>query len=162
LTIHHWTDIKKAFIELNRVLADNGRIIMFTSTPEQMKGYWLNHYFPKMLYSSIVQMPSLDTIQKATDEAKLKISGIEKYFIKDDLKDCFLYVGKNNPERYFDEQIRQGISSFSSLANIDEVKQGLIALRTDIDNNAFEQINNQYENDLGDYLFITIEKKGST
>lgn len=49
LTIHHWTDIKKAFFELNRVLADNGRIIIFTSTPEQMKAYWLNHYFPKML-----------------------------------------------------------------------------------------------------------------
>ncbi len=162
LTIHHWTDIKKAFIELNRVLADNGRIILFTSTPEQMKGYWLNHYFPKMLYSSIVQMPSLDKIRNAANEAKLKISGIEKYFIKDDLKDCFLYVGKNNPERYFDEQIRHGISSFSSLANIDEVKQGLTKLRKEIDNNEFEQIKKQYDNDLGDYLFITIDKKGST
>ncbi|WP_276975565.1 class I SAM-dependent methyltransferase [Flavobacterium filum] len=162
LTIHHWKDINKAFAELNRVLEDNGRIVMFTSTPEQMKGYWLNHYFPKMLYSSIVQMPSLDVIRKATNESKLKINGIEKYFIKDYLKDCFLYVGKNSPERYFDEQIRHGISSFSSLANFDEVKQGLTELRNDIDNNAFEQIKDQYENDLGDYLFITIEKKGST
>lgn len=162
LTIHHWTDIKRAFIELNRVLADNGRIIIFTSTPEQMKGYWLNHYFPKMLYSSIIQMPSLDTIQNAADEAKLKISEIEKYFIKDDLKDCFLYVGKNNPERYFDEQIRHGISSFSSLANINEVKQGLTKLKNEIDNNEFEQIKEQYKNDLGDYLFITIDKKCST
>lgn len=162
LTIHHWSDIKKAFVELKRVLTDNGRIVMFTSTPEQMKGYWLNHYFPKMLYSSIVQMPSLDTIQMATDEAKLKISNIEKYFIKDDLKDCFLYVGKNNPERYFDEQIRHGISSFSSLANIEEVKQGLTKLRNDIDSKEFEQIKRKYKNDLGDYLFITIDKKGST
>ena len=158
LTIHHWTDIKKAFIELERVLAGNGRIILFTSTPEQMKGYWLNHYFPKMLYASIVQMPSLDTIKKAADEAKLKITGTEKYFIKDDLKDCFLYVGKNKPEYYFEEQIRHGISSFSSLANIDEVKQGLTKLRNDINNNEFEQIKDQYENDLGDYLFITIDK----
>lgn len=162
LTIHHWTDIKKAFMELNRVLADNGRMVIFTSTPEQMKGYWLNHYFPKMLSSSIDQMPSLDTIQKATDEAKLKISGIEQYFIKDDLKDCFLYVGKNKPGYYFDEQIRHGISSFSSLANIDEVKQGLTKLRSDMDNNEFEQIKDLYENNLGDYLFITIDKKGNT
>jgi ubiquinone/menaquinone biosynthesis C-methylase UbiE len=162
LTIHHWTDLKKAFVELDRVLTDNGKIVLFTSTPEQMKGYWLNHYFPKMLHSSIVQMPSLDTIKKATDEAKLKINGIEKYIIKDDLKDCFLYVGKNKPECYFDEQVRLGISSFSSLANIDEVKQGLKKLRNDIDINRFEQIKEQYENDLGDYLFITIDKKGST
>lgn len=161
LTIHHWTDIKKAFTELNRVLTDNGRIVIFTSTPEQMKGYWLNHYFPKMLYASIVQMPSLDTILKATDEAELKISGIEKYFIKEDLQDCFLYVGKNKPECYFDEQIRHGISSFSSLANIDEVKQGLTKLRKDIDNSEFEQIQKQYGNNLGDYLFLTIDKKDS-
>jgi ubiquinone/menaquinone biosynthesis C-methylase UbiE len=44
LTIHHWTDLKKAFAELDRVLVDNGKIVMFTSSPEQMKGYWLNHY----------------------------------------------------------------------------------------------------------------------
>ncbi|MGC4233774.1 MAG: methyltransferase domain-containing protein [Niabella sp.] len=162
LTIHHWTDIKKAFVELNRVLADNGRMIIFTSTPEQMKGYWLNHYFPKMLHSSIVQMPSLESIQKAAEEAAFKISRMEEYFVKDDLKDCFLYVGKNKPECYFNEKIRHGISSFSSLANIDEVQQGLIKLRNDIDSNAFEQIRNQYKNDLGDYLFITIDKKGRT
>lgn len=162
LTIHHWTDIGKAFAELGRVLTDNGRIVIFTSTPEQMEGYWLNHYFPKMLHSSIVQMPSLDTLQKAADEAKLTMSGIEKYFIKDDLKDCFLYVGKNNPERYFDEQIRNGISSFSSLANIDEVRQGLTKLRNDLDNNDFGEIRKQYYNNLGDYLFITIDKKVRT
>ncbi|MEJ5996442.1 hypothetical protein WG904_18585 [Pedobacter sp. Du54] len=77
-----------------------------------------------MLNASIAQMPSLNRIKKAADEAKLKISGIEKYFIKDDLKDCFLYVGKNKPECYFDERIRNGISSFSSLANLNEVNKG--------------------------------------
>lgn len=156
LTMHHWTDIKKAFAELNRVLKDHGRIVVFTSTPEQMKGYWLNHYFPKMLYASIVQMPSLDTIQDAANEANLRMSSIEKYFIKDDLKDCFLYVGKNKPECYFDEQIRHGISSFSSLANLEEVKEGLTKLRNDIDTHAFEQIKSHYDNDLGDYLFILL------
>ncbi len=160
LTIHHWTNIKKAFIEINRVLSDNGKLVLFTSTPEQMKGYWLNHYFPKMLHSSIIQMPSTDDIRKATEEAGLIISDVEKYFIKDDLQDCFLYVGKNRPECYFDEQIRNGISSFSSLTNIEEVKQGLTTLRNDIDTGAFENIKTKYENDLGDYLFITIDKKG--
>lgn len=162
LTIHHWTDLKKAFVELDRVLADNGKIVMFTSTPEQMKGYWLNHYFPKMLHSSIVQMPSLVDIQEAIRQTGLKITDIEKYFIKDDLQDCFLYVGKNNPDCYFDETIRHGISSFSSLANIEEVKQGLSKLKNDIDNQSFDKIKDQYANELGDYLFITIDKKGST
>jgi ubiquinone/menaquinone biosynthesis C-methylase UbiE len=162
LTIHHWSDLKKAFIEISRVLADDGRFVLFTATPEQMEGYWLNHYFPEMLRSSIVQMPSLNHIREAIEEAKLQISGIERYFIKDDLQDYFLYVGKNRPECYFEEQIRNGISSFASLANMEEVKQGLAKLRHDIQTNVFKQIKNNYENDLGDYLFITVEKKDSS
>lgn len=161
LTIHHWTDLKKAFVEINRVLADNGKLVLFTSTPEQMEGYWLNHYFPQMLYSSIVQMPSFANIEEAIGRTELEIIDIEKYYIKDNLRDCFLYVGKNNPNCYFDKKIRQGISSFSSLANNDEVKNGLSKLRNDIDNGTFDKIKDQYANELGDYLFITIDKKGS-
>lgn len=160
LTIHHWTDLKKAFIEISRVMADNGKLVLFTSTPEQMKGYWLNHYFPQMLNSSIAQMPSITDIKEAIAQTELEITDVEKYFIKDDLQDCFLYVGKNNPDRYFDDTIRHGISSFSSLANIEDVKQGLSKLKSDIDNQVFDKIKDQYANELGDYLFITIEKKG--
>lgn len=161
LTVHHWTDLKKGFIEINRVLSDNGKFVLFTSTPEQMNGYWLNHYFPKMLHSSIVQMPSLGDIQEAIDQTDLIVTDIEKYFIKDNLQDSFLYIGKNNPSLYFAESIQKGISSFSSLANIDEVKQGLLKLRTDIDNQTFDRIKDRFANELGDYSLITIEKKGS-
>jgi ubiquinone/menaquinone biosynthesis C-methylase UbiE len=159
LTIHHWANIKKAFKEINRVLRDNGKIILFTSTPEQMKGYWLNHYFPKMCASSIIQMPSLDIIKKAATSAGLEITTTEKYFIKDDLQDHFLYVGKNNPELYFKEEVRKGISSFSLLANLNEVTHGLIKLRSDISSGAFNKIKNKYTKDLGDYLFIKAEKR---
>ncbi len=159
LTVHHWTNIRKAFIELNRVLKDNGRIVMFTSTPEQMKGYWLNYYFPKMLAASIMQMPSLAIIQEAATEATFTITGTELYFVRNDLKDCFLYVGKSRPACYFNDQIRQGISSFSSLSSTEEVKQGLAKLRNDIDNKAFDRVKAEYDNDLGDYLFIVFEKQ---
>jgi len=91
-----------------------------------MKGYWLNYYFPEMLRSSIVQMPSFNQIKEATEEAGL-----------------------------------QGISSFASLANLEEVNQGLAKLKHDLQTGDFEQIKNKYENSLGDYLFITIEGKGS-
>jgi hypothetical protein len=115
-----------------------------------------------MLHSSILQMPSFADIQDTIRQTGLEITDIEKYFIKDDLQDYFLYVGKNNPDLYFDETIRHGISSFSSLANIEEVKQGLSKLKNDIDNQSFDRIKDQYANELGDYLFITIDKKGST
>jgi len=161
LTIHHWKNFEKSLIEINRVLMENGNIVFFTSTPEQMNGYWLNHYFPKMLEDSIVQMPSFKTIKTALDNSGFQITGTEKYFIEDDLKDCFLYAGKNRPELYFDFEIRKGISSFSALANIEEVKQGLVSLTEDLKSGKFKEVQSEYNNDNGDYLFIIAEKKNN-
>ncbi|MBL4594124.1 MAG: class I SAM-dependent methyltransferase [Flavobacteriales bacterium] len=158
LTIHHWTDLKKGFSELYRVLKVGGRIVIFTSTPKQMEGYWLNHYFPKMLNDSIVQMPSLENVENSIKNAGIEIIGIKKYSIKPDLQDQFLYCGKQNPELYFDENIRHGISSFSSLANRKEIEKGLSELRRDIDSGKINEIIKSYENELGDYLYIIGKK----
>ncbi|NMH86183.1 class I SAM-dependent methyltransferase [Flavivirga algicola] len=154
LTIHHWGDLERSFLELKNVLKPNGKIVIFTSTPEQMKGYWLNHYFPKMLTDSIKQMPAFKNVEAAMENAGIEIYKTDKYFIKPDLQDHFLYCGKQNPELYFDDQVRHGISSFSSLANRKEVEQGLIDLRKDIDNGKFDKIAKDYQNNLGDYLYI--------
>ena len=117
LTIHHWEDLHNAFAELHRILKPKRRIVIFTSTPKQMQGYWLNHYFPKMLQDSIVQMPSLKKVKSAITYTGLTVLQTVPYFIRPDLKDQFLYCGKHNPELYFKAQIRQGISSFSDLSN---------------------------------------------
>jgi len=161
LTIHHWTNLQKAFSELQRVLKPNGRIVIFTSTPEQMNGYWLNHYFPQMLKDSIIQMPSLEKVQEAMSHSALEILGIDKYFVQSDLQDKFLYCGKNQANLYFDEQIRNGISSFSSLANRHEVEQGLAKLKSDMDNGKLNAIIGSYDNDLGDYLYLIGKKPPS-
>jgi len=160
LTIHHWTNLNSGFTELHKVLKPNGRMVIFTATPEQMKGYWLNHYFPKMLAASIIQMPTFEKVKKAMKDSGFEILQTEKYFIKPDLEDKFLYCGKQNPELYFNDQIRHGISSFSSLANRTEVEQGLSKLRKDIDTKKINELMRSYENDLGDYLYI-IGKKAS-
>lgn len=159
LTIHHWTNLKIGFSELNRVLKPNGRIVIFTATPEQMKGYWLNHYFPKMLTDSIIQMQTFENVKTAMEESGFELLQTKKYFIKPDLEDKFLYCGKQNPELYFDDQIRHGISSFSSLSNRTEVKQGLSKLRKDIVNGKINEIIKSYENDFGDYLYIIGKKQ---
>ena len=125
LTIHHWTGLKNAFTELFRILKKDGKMVIFTSSPIQMKGYWLNHYFPKMMKASLIQMPSFDDIEIQATNVGFKIEVTKNYFVKPDLEDKFLYCGKHNPELYFDESIRKGISSFSSLANKKEVENGL-------------------------------------
>lgn len=158
LTIHHWTAIKKAFTEIHRVLKNKSKIILFTATPEQMKGYWLNHYFPKMLADAMVQMPTLEVINEAAIHAGFEIIGTENYYIGDDPKDFFLYAGKNKPDIYLDEAIRKGISSFAALANADEVEAGLSKLKTDIALGMFGDIKAKFNNDSGDYLFIIAQK----
>jgi len=158
LTIHHWADLHKAFKEINRVLKPGARLIIFTATPGQMRGYWLNHYFPLMLEKSIIQMPDAAVVSRALTEAGFETGYTEKYFIAPDLQDLFLYSGKHDPERYFYPEIRKGISSFAAFANSEEVETGLARLRKDIDNGTFEQVKATYENDKGDYLFITARK----
>lgn len=158
LTIHHWYDLQKGFSELHRILKPNGKIVIFTSIPKQMKGYWLNHYFPKMLLDSMIQMPTLSQVETAMTNNGFTINSNDIYDIKPDLEDKFLYCGKHNPELYFDPKIRHGISSFSSLANKTEIEQGLLELRKDIDNGRIKSIIKSYENDFGDYLFVIGKK----
>ncbi|GGG07934.1 hypothetical protein GCM10011344_05650 [Dokdonia pacifica] len=159
LTIHHWTDITQGMKELSRVLQKKGRIVIFTSTPLQMKNYWLHHYFPKMLADSITQMPTLTSITKAMKNAGIEIVTTAPYFIQPDLQDQFLYCGKHDPTLYFNQHIRNGISSFSSLANKEEVLQGLKNLKKDIRHTYIDNIISSYKNNLGDYLFIVGRKK---
>ena len=158
LTIHHWTNLNRAFSELEYILKPEGKIVIFTSTPKQMEGYWLNHYFPKMLEASILQMPSLMVVEEALNASNLKITTTDIYNIQPDLIDQFLYCGKHNPQLYLDKKIRHGISSFSALANRDEVKKGLTALRKDIKTNKIKEIMQSYANEAGDYLYIVAEK----
>ncbi|KAB1153380.1 class I SAM-dependent methyltransferase [Tenacibaculum aiptasiae] len=159
LTIHHWNNLNLAFQELYSVLRKKGKIVIFTSTPKQMKGYWLNYYFPTMLADSIAQMPTLKSIKSAITNAGFTSINTEDYYIENTLKDKFLYCGKHKPELYFDKQIRHGISSFSSLANKEEVILGLSKLKEDITSGKIKEIMHSYENKLGDYLYVIAKKQ---
>ncbi len=154
LTIHHWKDLSIGFSELFRVLKTGATLVIFTATPKQMEGYWLRHYFPNMLEYSMLQMPKFELVEKKLNRGGFEIFKTEKYFVKPDLKDLFLYAGKHNPELYLNEKVRQGISSFSSLANYAEVANGLEKLKKDIASGQISKIIESYKNNDGDYLFI--------
>jgi ubiquinone/menaquinone biosynthesis C-methylase UbiE len=159
LTIHHWDDLNAGFTELSRVLKPKSSLVIFTSTPKQMESYWLMHYFPKMLRTSILQMPSQETVEKSLMNAGFEIIGTEKYFVNNELEDLFLQSGKYNPELYLKEEVRQGISSFASFSNQEEVEKGLQELKKDIETGKINEIIEKYESDQGDYLFIISERK---
>jgi len=158
LTIHHWENLEQGFKRLSEVLKPDGKIVIFTSDPAQMKGYWLCHYFPEMMENSAAQMPTLELIEQVLLKCGLTLVTTEKYFIDPKLQDLFLYSGKHHPGRYLDPDFRRGISSFSSLANETEVKEGLLQLEADIESGQIDKIISKFENNLGDYLFISVKK----
>jgi len=154
LTLHHWHDILAGFKEMHRVIQPGSKVVFFTSEPEQMKGYWLNHYFPCMIQESTRQMPSLELLRDTASAAGFKALPPEEYFVRADLKDHFLYVGKDRPEIYLDKTIRDGISSFAALGNGEEVERGLLQLENDINSGEFNQVKASYQNDIGDYIIF--------
>ena len=158
LTLHHWQNIEKGIKELFRVLEPGARLVFFTSLPEQTESYWLMHYFPRLIKASAQDLPPLEFLKKCGSKAGFEFITRENYFVKDDLKDLFLQSGKNNPELYFNENIRKGISTFALLANKEEIDAGLKCLREDMDSGKFPEIKQKYESDIGDYCFVVFHK----
>lgn len=157
LAIHHFASLVTAFQEIYRVLA-SGYFVLFTSTPEQMSKYWLVEYFPEAMQKSAEQMPRLETVKSALNEAGFSSINIENYFIKKDLQDFFLYSGKYRPELYLDAKVRSGISTFNLLASVDEIVYGCQRLASDINTGIITKIISKYEHNQGDYLFVIAEK----
>lgn len=157
--IHHFPSIRDVFSEVFRVLA-SGSFIIFTDTHQQMRGYWLNEYFPDAMGKSIVQMPDLDEVQSALQDAGFQVACTETYDVQPDLQDFFLYSGKHRPEIYLSESVRRGITTFALLADPTEVETGVQRLSADIQSGHIAQVMANYRNDGGDYLFVVAEKSG--
>ncbi|MEH2448176.1 MAG: methyltransferase domain-containing protein [Nostoc sp.] len=157
LAIHHFAALTPAFREIYRVLI-SGYFVLFTATPEQMNKYWLVEYFPEAIYKSVEQMPSLEKVKSALNEAGFNSIDIKPYSISENLQDLFLYTGKHRPKIYLDENVRSGISTFALLASADEIAAGCERLAADINTGRITEIVNKYENNQGDYLFVIAEK----
>ena len=153
LALHHFAELGPIFREIHRVL-DRGKLVVFTSDPEQMRGYWLNEYFPKAMRKSLEQMPSLAQVSESLRQAGFASVETDPYEVQDDLKDMFLYSGKHQPELYLDEGFRAGISTFAGLASPEEVQEGCSRLALDIKSGRISEVVDHYQSKLGDYVFI--------
>jgi len=158
LAIHHFPDLDIAFREIARVLKPDGKLVIFTATPAQMKGYWLNRYFPQMMAGSCEEMPAFDAIRETLSRVNFSIESIQPFFIGPDLQDFFLYSGKQRPEMYLSSRVRNGISSFHKFCSDTELTRGLDQLRKDIDSGTIKGNMQKYESEIGDYLFVSALK----
>lgn len=149
LAMHHFRDLLEPFREVYRVL-NHGRFVIFTSSPEQMRGYWLNAYFPNAMEASIKQMPALEEVIHNLRLAGFSVVGVESFLVENDLQDFFLYSGKFEPEMYLDSTVRSGISTFANLADPEEIASGCLQLKRDIDSGEVHDVIQQYTSTLGD------------
>ncbi|MCD6064890.1 MAG: putative methyltransferase [Flavipsychrobacter sp.] len=157
-TLHHWDDKLKGLTGVKRVLKPGARMVFLSFTEEQMRGYWLNYYFPEMMRRSWELLPDFAGMQQLLNDAGFQQTTIEKYFVQDDLQDHFLYSNKHRPEQYLRPGIRQNASSFSALCSPGELAAGLATLEADIASGAIHDIMKRYENNEGDYLFLVAQK----
>lgn len=160
LSVHHFTDLPAAFGEIGRVLRPGGRAVIFTATPEQVRGYWLNHYFPDMMARDYVQLPALERMAPLMAENQLCLTEIVPFFITAETADFFFYSGKLRPEMYLSEDIRAGMSCFRTLISEAELKAGLARLAADIADRAIDKVIADSLNEIGDYCFIAMTRAG--
>lgn len=157
LATHHINDNQKLFQEVFRVLK-KGIFVIFTATPEQMKRYWLCHYFPKMMADAMKKMATYNQIKKDLEQVGFQNIQTNRFFVTANTQDLFLHSGKYRPEFYLDPKVRDGISSFQLSANQTELNNGLKHLAADIESGKIKNIIKEYECDLGDYLFVIAQK----
>jgi SAM-dependent methyltransferase len=156
LAIHHFSSLKSPFCEVRRTLR-SGPFVIFTGLAEQMRHYWLCHYFPEMMARSIDKMPAECEIRTSLNEAGFNSVAVKPFFVTNALEDLFLYSGKHRPELYLDPAIRANISSFADLAHTTEVQDGLARLALDVHSGAFAAVKARYDTEAGDYAFITAQ-----
>jgi ubiquinone/menaquinone biosynthesis C-methylase UbiE len=152
LALHHFPSLSGALAEVERVIEE--RVVLFTSTREQMMGYWLREFFPAMMDRAIRQMPARSEILAALANAHLRLEAIVPYFVSPDLEDLFLYAGKHRPRLYLDERVRRGISSFASLAAADEVARGVERLAAAVESGDIDRVIRAAHSVDGDYSFV--------
>ncbi|MCB0790657.1 MAG: class I SAM-dependent methyltransferase [Flavobacteriales bacterium] len=154
LTTHHWDDLTMGFRQMHRVLRKGAPLVILTSTPEQMRGYWLCHYFPGILERSCAVMPTAEATLAALETAGFHDIELEPYDVRSDLQDLFLYSAKEDPTRYLDEGFRGGISTFAALTGKVELEKGLRRLHADITSGEWSRVRAFYAHEGGDYLFV--------
>lgn len=153
LAIHHFNGLLHPFEEVRRTLK-HGNFVLFTAFSEQMRRYWLCHYFPCMMEHAIAQMPEQALVSAQLQAAGFTIERVLPFNITNELQDLFLYSGKERPELYLDPAVRANISSFASLCSQAELNAGMQKLRNDITTGAFSEIAASYQSPVGDYAYV--------
>jgi ubiquinone/menaquinone biosynthesis C-methylase UbiE len=154
---HHLSDPLACFKEVYRVLKPGARFVILNGTAEQSRRFWLIEYFPGAMEKAIAPYARFETVE-VLSSAGFRIECEEKYDVRPDLKDMFLFCGKSRPELYLDPRILSGISFFADAPDADEIARGVKRLADDIETGRINRVIRSYAHDRGDYMFTVAGK----
>jgi len=128
LTVHHWNDQARGLAECARVARSN--VVILTIDFDSFAKFWLFDYFPELLVDRHI-FPNM-----ARYEAVLGALETITVAIPEDCRDGFMGAYWKRPSAYLDQNVRDSISTFSKIGNVDSQ---LARLKSDIDSRAWEQ-----------------------
>lgn len=135
LCLHHFADLQQGLLEAQRV-AGPGPILIFTYDPAAIEGPWLFEYFP--VFRNLIRdsFPSTDDIASHFTPPD-KVS-VQPFPLPHDLKDAFAGAAWRYPERYLNQEFRDGTSAFRQLDAVTS-EACLGRLRDDLESRAWDQ-----------------------
>jgi SAM-dependent methyltransferase len=129
LTVHHWKDQARGFSECGRVA--RSRVTFLTNDFDVCEKFWLFDYIPELLRADRSIFPSIARFKEA-------FGSIESVAvpIPADCRDGFLGAYWKRPRSYLDPLVRESISTFSKVGNIESQ---LARLEKDIESGVWER-----------------------
>ncbi|BAZ19815.1 type 11 methyltransferase [Kalymmatonema gypsitolerans NIES-4073] len=154
LTIHHFSNLKKAFQEMHRVVKD-GAIVVLTFDIRLAEKIWLYDYFPWLWEDAARFLPLNEVTELIQANTTRRVEAMP-LMLPYDLSDLFAAAAWRRPEMYLQSEVRAGISSFA-LADPNLIQQGVNSLAADLSSGAWDakygQIRKLTEIDVG-YRFL--------
>ncbi|MEM9396941.1 MAG: class I SAM-dependent methyltransferase [Pseudomonadota bacterium] len=146
LTIHHWSDWRLGIGEALRVAQGRLALLTWTGFPA---GFWLLDYFPEI---EAVDAPVFPTIEElASCMGKVTVDLLP---IPADCLDGMLCAYWQRPEFYLDSKVRQGMSIFSKL---DQVEARISQLAEDLNSGEWHRRNSDLlAQDTADYGYRVV------
>lgn len=148
LSMHHWKDREKAFQEIKRVATH--KFVALSWNPAAPPFWLTRDYFPEIFEADLDIFPTTQEL-----ESHFKHVTITPLLIPQDCQDGFLAAFWKRPAAYLNPAIRNSISTFAKLKNMDE---GLKQLEADLADGTWEKANHSVLSlDKFDTGYIMIE-----
>ena len=134
--IHNFSDLQKAFEEMNRVTKKRGSIVIFTADPSlRDKDCWLDKYFSPFNQSWFLPIKKVATLLGNATKTKVEI---KVFMIPHDLVDGVFVSGWRRPNLYLDDSFCEGISSLAK-APKNELRTIQKKLKKDLKSGAWDE-----------------------